>query len=165
MFFFWKMFLHEQLTCFLKLILDCREIFKHGDLYLRRFYLFHTERVSAFLHYLRRGDRDRDLHDHPWDWWAVLLTGTYVEEIPVDLDTYTTAGDRRTKLVRRWPMIPRFMKAEQLHRLHLHKPVWTLFIHFKRRRTWGFQTVKGWCPHYMYLDVSTGDKDSRRNSM
>lgn len=120
--------LHIQvwIMSFLQKYLEWRDIIKDKRLYMRRFYLFRSSRVSIFLHYLARGDEDQHLHSHPWSFIAILLSGTYLEE---DAQGFH----------RKYPFIPRFRKAEYQHRLHLAKPIWTLFIHFKRRRRWGFQ--------------------------
>lgn len=37
-------------------------------------------------------------------------------------------------------------KAEQLHRLVLEAPVWTYVVCGRVRRTWGYQTERGWVP-------------------
>lgn len=123
--------------------LEHRDIQKDGSLYMRRYYLFQSKWVSVFIHYILRGDDDRYLHDHPWSFIAILLTGSYVEE---DL----------TGFHRIWPFMPRFRRATYLHRLHLHKPVWTVFIHFRRTRKWGFQTPTGWTYWRKYLGLDEG---------
>lgn len=122
--------------------LPYKDVLKDGSLYMRRFYLLKTRWFSVFLHYLAKSDEDRFNHCHPWNWIAILLTGTYVEE---DESGYH----------KRWPLWPRFRKAEYSHRLHLSKPIWTLFIHFRRRRRWGFWTDKGWVDAAKYFKTGT----------
>ena len=127
------------MTFLLNALLRSRDIMRDGDLYLRRYYLLRTRLVSVFIHYIARSDEDPFLHCHPWDFIAVLLSGSYVEE--------GTTGHRRI-----WPFIPRFRRAEHLHRLHLARPIWTLFIHFRRRRVWGFMTENGFVEHMKYFE-------------
>ena len=48
--------------------------------YLRRWYLLPRNRVlNVYLHQFLRDDDDRALHDHPWAWLSVLLSGSYIE--------------------------------------------------------------------------------------
>jgi hypothetical protein len=66
-------------------VLRTRDIVKpvHGvdTLYLRRFYICVTPWFSVFLHYIARSDDDRHCHDHPWDFWTLILRNGYLEEI------------------------------------------------------------------------------------
>lgn len=124
---------------FLMWLLPWRDITRDGDLYMRRFYIVRTRWFSLFLHCIFRSDVDADLHDHPWSFIAMLLTGCYYE--------YDELGCHKI-----YPFSPRFRHAEYLHRLHLDKPVWTLFAHGPRRREWGFQTDTGWVHWEKYCD-------------
>lgn len=120
------------------------------DLYIRRFFLIHPEFGlfrnpkwrTVFIHYIARSDDDDHLHDHPWGFISVLLSWSYVEE-------------DKTGFHRIWPFMPRYREATYQHRLHLSRPVWTLFIHYDRIRDWGFQTKERWVPHTEYLGSVT----------
>jgi hypothetical protein len=74
-------------------------------------------------------------HDHPFDFVSLLLTGGYVEERFED------------GVCRRLPW-PRgsivWRRAEDLHRLVLERPVWTIVVTGPNRRRWGFETPAGW---------------------
>lgn len=131
-------------------------------LYMRRFFLVHEKKgliqhkgwdrfwifqkltrirkyvPTIFLHYIARGDEDKWRHDHPWPFIAIPLTWWYREE-----------DDTGTHLI--WPLTARYRKATYRHRLHLFRPVWTLFIHFKREREWGFHTDQGWVDWKTYI--------------
>lgn len=153
------LYIHTWIMETLQKLLEWRDISKDGRLYMRRFYLLRTKSLSIFLHYLARGDEDRDLHCHPWDWTAILLSGSYVEEHELEPKDSHLPDNRpmprvRTRWTRIWPFLPRFRRAEYRHRLYLHKPVWTLFFHLRRRRVWGFWTPEGFVPHYNYLQVA-----------
>lgn len=100
-----------------------------GD-YMQR-WILQTRWGTLRLHRILRSDNAEALHDHPWDFWSLLLSGGYLEVTP--------AGERwcpRFSLVRR--------QAEDLHRLVLTRPVWTLVWTGPLRRKWGFQTETGW---------------------
>lgn len=122
-----------------------REILSRTDktsLYLRRFYLkrdgvdFHL-----YLHYFVRGDDDKFVHDHPWDFQTLILNKGYTEELKNGQKYFREPGV--------WsPRRP----AEWAHKVHLTKgPVWTLFKTFGKRKEWGFLTDKGWVAHDEYL--------------
>jgi hypothetical protein len=134
-----------------------------GDPYLVRYTLISTSWFRVFIHKILRSDDDRDLHDHPWNFWTFLLWGRYTEEVPVD---------------QRWKDGPKIKcrfgpgslirhKASDCHRLELDttfeqksaaeghwrvfKPVWTLFIAGPRLREWGFHTANGWIDWRTYV--------------
>lgn len=107
-----------------------------GNAYMERYYLGgqHVpvhDRTAVRLHHFLGSDPGRDLHDHPWDFTTVLLTGGYVEHTEHGR-TIRNVGD----VVHH--------RAEDLHRVELLEPTWTLFLHGPARRRWGFLTPTGW---------------------
>ena len=103
-----------------------------GRPYMKRYYLHHSPAMSIRLHHLLTSDPGRDLHDHPWDFCSLLLTGGYRETTP-DGET-----DYRSPCV-----VSR--RAEQFHRLDLlDGPMWTYVVTGPVRRRWGFMTEGGW---------------------
>jgi hypothetical protein len=123
-----------------------------GD-YMRR-WILRTPWGSLRVHHILRSDDDRHLHDHPFDFTSLLLTGGYTEETPIADSVAISAEARKTLRWRifygRFSIVRR--QAEQLHRLILSKPVWTLVVAGPKRRSWGFETPKGWIHHLRYLD-------------
>lgn len=108
-----------------------REIHKPEGLYLRRFYL--SPRWSwvpfmIFLHNIRLDD-DRNMHDHPWDFWSFILLGCYRE-------WYMRAGKLLMRMAPAGTLLRN--KAEHVHRVEIVRPVWSLVIAFRPRRMWGF---------------------------
>lgn len=92
--------------------------------------------------------RSMGLHDHPWDFFSIVLWRKYTERY---LHTWPNAK------IDPWKMPPRFWKhfvrtrmrglfsigfrrAEYLHAVTElpDGPCWTLFVLLKRRRVWGF---------------------------
>ena len=83
--------------------------------YLIRYYLFLKERKSfpfnITLHKVLESD-EPVLHDHPWNWGAIILKGGYWEHIPV----YSQEGKVVGSTARwRGPGHIRFRKASDLH--------------------------------------------------
>lgn len=98
--------------------------------------------IAVRVHEIVASDDDRALHDHPWDYWSLILHGGYTE--------ISSAG-------RVWYGPGSFIrhKAEHRHRLRLERPrhpafpnayvltgppvpCLTLFVMFRKRQSWGF---------------------------
>lgn len=115
--------------------LPLREIMgDHGDPYLERFFLFRLFGVTAYLHRFIASDPGRELHDHPWLWSVgIVLVGRYFEErvyrSPFILTTVrkvVSAGDIN------------LIRGDDFHRINIDRPCWTLFLHGRRVKGWGF---------------------------
>lgn len=113
-----------------------------GDTYLQRFILLRCPLGAVYLHRFFRGDEDKCLHDHPWNFLSLILKGGYWEETP---DTEGAEGATR----RRWikPGALRYCPAAHRHRVILDENrtgnVWTLILTSTKVRSWGFWTDKG----------------------
>lgn len=101
----------------------------HIGSYMKRF-IFGTPWGTIRLHHILRSDYDRALHDHPFSFWTILLTGGYIEVLP--------DGKHAEKHIKRKKWTMRWVDAEQPHRLVLDKPVWTLVLATHQTRDWGF---------------------------
>lgn len=121
--------------------------------YLERYYLLFTERTwfpfNIFIHKFLKGDNS-DLHDHPWNYFTLIIKGGYYEWKPEPdgrvLREWLTAGNFR------------YRKATSLHRIELQEGVtpWTLFIAFRQRRDWGFIDDGHWVQNEKYLAKKKG---------
>jgi hypothetical protein len=113
----------------------------HLDGYMERYWLFRTRWLSARIHRILRSDNDRDLHDHPWSYVAVILRGGYLE--------VTESGER---WYGRGAVL--FRRATHLHRLVLPpgETATTLFFVRPKRREWGFRTPAGWVHWRRYVE-------------
>lgn len=109
--------------------------------YLKRFYIFKCPVFSIFIHQFWASDPDHP-HDHPWNNITWILKGGYWE--------YSADGN----VEYRGKGFKRYRNAELFHRLaigeHAAGQAWTLFLHFKRRRDWGFMAPEGWLPAEEY---------------
>lgn len=119
--------------------------------YLQRWWILPRNRwFGIYLHKFERSDDDRALHDHPWRNVSILLTGSYIEEVPdfSEMNTpFTRIADlpRKRMLRKRGRVLVR-TRATASHRVELidGKPVWTLFITGPVNRDWGFHCDHGW---------------------
>lgn len=71
------------------------------------------------------------LHDHPWPFLSVMLSGSYTE--------HTSYGAHKYRA----PCIL-WRPAPWRHRIEIHEPCLTMNISAPKRRNWGFWTPAGW---------------------
>lgn len=123
----------------LSVVFEKHEIGRAGDVYLTRWVLLGKRfgpGGKLFLHRFHRSDSDAALHDHPWNFWSIILWGGYHEETPAGLKWH-------------WPFSFLRRPAEWRHRVVLArswpKP-WTLVWTGPRSRKWGFWCPRGWKP-------------------
>lgn len=109
--------------------LPCREIKgDHGEPYLERYYLGSLFGWHAYIHRFVASDPDRGVHDHPWrlsvSW---ILVGWY-GEVRTDGLHARRAGQFNV------------IRGTDFHRVKLWPgaEAWTLFMHGKRTKGWGF---------------------------
>lgn len=129
-----------------------------SEIYMRRWWLFNPYGgndprlrtyawmpLSIRVHHILRPDRDRHLHDHPWDFRTLLLQGWYVEEREGGrgLTHLRVAGDTAA------------LAHDEYHRIAQVSPdgALTLFITYRYRGTWGFKVDGVKVPWREYLGV------------
>lgn len=127
--------------------------------YMKRWILRLPFGFTLRLHLILRSDGDRHLHDHPFDFVSLLLTGGYVEITPCaacdglgDVEDSVSGNAERCDTCfgtkRQVTKSPRFSinrkRAEDVHALTLERPVLTLVFAGPKRRDWGFATEQGW---------------------
>lgn len=135
-------------------------IAKDGDVYMERYWLFNSyergptqqERskypwcpFNIRIHWIRRADEDRHLHDHPWNARTFILRGGYVEQRVEGLSICRPAG------------VSARLNYGEFHRITQVQPdgAWTLFISGPYQGTWGFLVdgVKVKWREYLELDA------------
>lgn len=102
-----------------------------GD-YLWRLRVVQTPWFALYLHRFDGPDPRETLHDHPWNFWSIVLRGGYIER---RLDPVTMVVNE-THLIRRFNRV-HAGDAHAIMRL-LRSPTWTLMLVGRRRRTWGY---------------------------
>lgn len=134
-----------------------------GRSYLSRWgYELPGNRGGVYLHNIGEPDPGQDLHDHPYNFWSVILSGGYDEWVN---SKYTAIFDakqnvrwwkeydwtgplnppRRGKFItrRRWSV--HHMDTDHCHRIGgVDDRTWTLVIRGPRKQEWGFYTPDGW---------------------
>lgn len=116
---------------------------KDGSVYMMRWWLFNPYEwpagsgtkarwrkwlPSARVHWIRRPDDDRALHDHPWNARTIILRGGYVETKQNGEVVRRRAGDTARLLFGEYHRIDYVPEDGAL----------TLFITWRYRGTWGF---------------------------
>ena len=123
------------------------------DVYMYRYWLFNPYfgnyhkwigwLPSIRLHRIMRPDADRHLHDHPWNARTFILDGWYIEERE-DGNKYIRVKGSTTSL-----------KFNEFHRIDKVSDggVWTLFITWEYKGTWGFKVDGKKIPYKTYLGI------------
>jgi hypothetical protein len=127
----------------------------NNEPYLERYYLFLKDRkkfpFNIFLHKFLKGDPD-DVHDHPWPYATLILSGGYYEWVPV----FNTLGEKINE-IKYWrgPGHFRICSPNSYHRIELKESVtaWTLFMPGPQQREWGFLVNNKWIPNGKYLEL------------
>ena len=111
------------------------------EAYLERYYLLFKDRgegdrFNIFLHKFLKSDTD--MHDHPWGYCTIILSGGYWEN---EFKTVDSAN-----IVKYWrgSGYIGYYDAYHSHKVELEsgKGCWTLFIPYRREREWGFWKIK-----------------------
>lgn len=146
-----------------KSVINRRQGEKENEPYLIRWILFSCPWFSIKVHKILVSDEDC-LHDHPWSFLSIILSGGYFEETPdweewVERAVVHFPGGPSTEMVanisrkKKWysPGSILWRPAKMsVHRLELPKPAVTLVVTFRRLREWGFFTKEGWIPWFKY---------------
>lgn len=139
---------------------------ENGKPYLSRWWMFNSYNreegkrfkcvpFSIRLHCFNSPDKDEHLHDHPWDAVSLIISGRYVEErVNKELAIYE-AGDFNK------------INAEDFHSVRTVIPdetvdgdgVWTVFINFDKKKSWGFLVPPTVVPWREYLGVKDYDRN------
>jgi hypothetical protein len=121
----------------MKLIKEIRS--KEGKLHFRRWEILKTRWFSIYIHGIYASDKDKHLHNHPWDYKSIVLKGSYVEETTngVNILKFGTITSKDGN---------DYHKIKQL----LTKSVYTLFIVSPVKRVWGYQVDGGFIDNEEY---------------
>lgn len=127
-----------------------------GIPYLIRWTIFGIGKDSRYfsikLHKILQSDSE-NLHDHPWKFISIILKGGYVETTKFSYKLMEKGWDNcrysecnecnvLSKII--WPGTIIKRPANWAHSLQINKPCWTLVFTFKKTKSWGFFTPKGY---------------------
>lgn len=102
---------------------------------------------SVRLHHIRRPDKGRDLHNHPWTFRTFILKGWYREQIK--LGAGQSAGHWRDRRAGQTGVV----RHGTFHRIASVSDggCWTLVVTYRKRSGWGFLGKGGvFIPHEYY---------------
>lgn len=124
-----------------------------GEIYLKRYGIEHARIGGVFVHRMSAPDPGKDLHNHPWRFWSLILWGGYVEAVPWEPRPFHV----NRMNIRRWGSWQRF-DLTQRHRItHLRRrSSWSLVIHGPHKRSWGFFTPDGYVDRQDYDESRRG---------
>lgn len=129
-----------------KLFLTKEIISKEGVLHFRRWRLISTKYFSVYIHEIFKADEDKHLHDHPWNYISITLTGKFGEFSRESIDPLSL----KYNILSSSSIVTR--KATTFHKIQilLSNKVTTLFITGKKHRDWGYVVNNKWIQHEEY---------------
>lgn len=124
-----------------------------GKPFLERWGICHDRIGGFYIHRIAAPDPGKDLHDHPWAFVSIVLTGSYTERLcKIDHASAVAAmaelwpdscreGHRRH---RSWLSIAA-VPLDTAHRIIKvsDRPTWTLVLRGPTRRIWNFYPPSG----------------------
>lgn len=127
----------------------------HG--YMRR-WILRTPWGTLRLHNILRADDDADPHDHPFDFWSLVVRGGYIEERYTRRATWRMgigwkSNGARVDIEPRGFGSLAHRNAMDMHRIgYVKANTWTIVITGPKRRPWGFLTEHGWVGWRAYVN-------------
>ena len=114
---------------------------KTGEIHFRRYLLFSTPWFHCYLHRIYKADQDLHLHNHPWNFWGMVLWGGYLEKTSEGIKTrgFLSCGGGNRKY---------FHKIEEM----ITSPTTTLFFVGKKTYPWGYKTSEGIIEQSVYRE-------------
>jgi hypothetical protein len=125
-------------------------IMKDGQPYMERYWLFNAYDKatkdswrrffpSIRLHKICAPDSDDHMHDHPWDARTIILRGMYIEQ-RLELEETPLGVHLWEHHYRRDAGSTARVLFGEYHRINTISKggVWTMFITYKYRGTWGY---------------------------
>lgn len=110
--------------------------------YLKRWYL-ETPWWSVRLHHWLAGDDPRYFHDHPWNFWTIVLWGTVYEKQLIT-NTATEGFSGTSFHHRKFSDGFKYFAAEYKHIVSIDRSTWTLMFTGPKKRRWGFIVDGKW---------------------
>lgn len=126
----------------MKILKKVKEIrSKDGELHFERYAILETSFFSIYIHKIHKADKDPFLHSHPWNFFGLILKGSYIE-------SYLREGDRELKT--KHPGSISFGGRNYFHSIFAieNGPVTSLFFTFGRKKDWFYKIDKDVKVHY-----------------
>lgn len=133
-----------------------------GELHFRRYRLFSTPWVRLYLHKICKEDQDLHMHDHPWNFYSLILKGSYYERYRLGPHYSITMNEFRTP-----GTIVKHDRSD-IHQLEYleNSPVWTLVLAYGQYSNWGYRIKNPqdnnrfttWINHKSYRKLKNSNK-------
>ena len=112
---------------------------KDGTLHFKRWRIISTKWFSVFVHLIAKEDGDEYLHDHPWNFSSLILSGGYKEQYATSIDEIGNPKTRDRK-----PFSFRHYDAYSPHKvIEVFGRSYSLVFVGRRFREWGYQKPDG----------------------
>lgn len=120
-----------------------KEIYsKDGVLHFRRWLLFYLPYFRIYFHHILESDKDKHMHDHPWHFISIIVSGGYEEK---------SFNGKEIKKNTYKPFSFVFHKRKDGHQIKLLKPTKTIVIAFGKKTDWGYLLENNkWINHIEY---------------
>lgn len=129
---------------------------KEGVRHFRRWRLFWTPWFAIYLHHIEQSDKDKDPHNHPWNFVSLVLWGGYVET----LYDYKERQGWDVRILTRMITSLCYRSRKQFHKFKLICPTWTLVFTGKDYGEWGYNTNSGYVDKDTYRKLKNELRDS-----
>jgi len=118
---------------------------KEGVLHFKRFAIIECSLFSIYIHHIYKADEDKHLHDHPWNYYSIILNGSMEED---SLTTDKNGIYRR--LLKTFDTS--YQKAERFHKIYSlpDNKLISLFFTGPRFREWGYNVDGKWVDNVTY---------------
>lgn len=137
--------------------LDIEDEAEPGRVYLRRFIIFKTPLCSLYVHFIYRPDGGRHPHNHPFNFWSLVVRGHYFEE------RHGLAARRRGRGTVAYTPRSAFhritsVEISEFGRYDTIRPgTITVVATGRIAQSWGFLTEDGYVGNREYLGVVDGN--------
>lgn len=122
---------------------------KDGSVHFRRWQLLKTPWFVINIHGIYKADEDKHLHNHPFDFFNIVLKGAYIEEM------------RYGKMNFRFPLDFKKSKGEVYHKIQSLincKVVYTFNVMWNFKSTWGYDVNYSHVDHETYRQLKRDKK-------
>ena len=120
---------------------------EHDEPYLERYHLIQLPLgYQMYLHRFIASDPGNELHNHPWKHaLSIVLNGSYREKRLANSAEHQEIRERQVKAGS-----VNSINGQIFHRIDIDEKMecWSLFIHSKSRKNWGFLDYKNGQPNY-----------------
>ena len=122
---------------------------KAGELHFRRWRLLQLPFFAIYIHAIYKSDEDLHPHSHPWNFFSIILKGSYLERIAI-----LYCGFWRGFTLNRKIFSVAYRKRKSYHKITvIDKPVYSLVFTFGKKGKWGYLVNDKFIDYQKYRDL------------